>query len=251
MTQSVSLRRFTTWMLSLASFFIVWHVLGTTDRFFWLIPPADVVVTMVEELVSGPLLAALWDTVLVAIVGLVLGCVVGVVVGVVMGTSRRWNTVLEPVVKGSFSTPLVMFVPVIAIYAGLEFRAKIIFTFLFCVFIVIINTAAGIREVPEEAIEMGRAFEVPRRRMFTKIIVPWAAPYVLTGIRLAVGRSIQGALIADLFLRAEGLGLYVISAGSSFQLDQLLAAVLLLTLLGAGVMALSRAAESYLLRWKV
>lgn len=244
-------RRGTIWFLSLSSFFVAWHVLGTTDRFFWLVPPLEVFSTLRTELAGGPLLAALGQTLWVALLGLLAGCVVGVAVGVLMGTSRRWNLVLEPLVKAAFSTPLVMFVPIIAIYAGLEFQAKFTFTFLFCVFIVIINTAAGIREVPSEALEMARAFEVPPTKLLTKVVVPWAAPYVLTGVRLAVGRSIQGAVIADLFLRAEGVGLYIITAGGSFQLDNLLAAVLLLTLLGAGVMALSRAAEARLLRWKV
>ena len=121
---------------------------------------------------------------------------------------------------------------------------------LFCIFIVIINTAAGLREVPDEVMEMARAFEVRPRAMLARILIPWAGPYILTGIRMSVGRSIQGALIADLFLRAEGLGLYMIKAGSSFELDHLYAAVLVLTVLGALVMSMAKAGENRLLAWK-
>lgn len=249
MTRATSMR-LGLWAASLLSFFALWHVLGTTDRFFYLAQPTDVFASIVSELAAGTLISALLDTLTIAVIGLVAAGVVGVTVGIVMGVSRRWHTVLDPIVKGAFSTPLVMFVPVIAIYAGLEFRAKVIFVFLFCVFIVIINTASGIREVPEEAIEMARAFEVSNVRLFSRVIVPWASPYVMTGLRLAVGRSIQGAVIADLFLRAEGIGYYIVTVAGRFQLDRLLGAVMVLTLLGAGAMALTRALENRLLRWK-
>ncbi|MGP4057208.1 ABC transporter permease [Mycobacterium sp. 4D054] len=229
---------------------IIWQIAGTYGGLFWLLPPSEILSATWSETINGALPAAAAQTLLIALIGVVVGSVLGVAVGALMGYYDAWNAVLDPLVKIGFAAPLVMLVPVISIYFGMGTTAKIAFTVLFCIFIVIINTAAGLREVPDEVMEMARAFEVTPRAMMARILIPWAGPYILTGIRMSVGRSIQGALIADLFLRAEGLGLYMIKAGSSFELDHLYAAVLVLTVLGALVMSMAKAGENRLLAWK-
>ena len=118
------------------------------------------------------------------------------------------------------SAPIAMFIPVIALYLGLEFKAKVVGVVLFTVFIIIVNTAAGIREVPASGIEAARAFETSRRRLYTRIIFPWASPFIITGLRLAVGRAVEGAILFELFLRAENLGLLIKNAAGSFDLSQ-------------------------------
>lgn len=228
----------------------IWQIAGTYGGLFWLLPPSEILAATWAETVNGALPAAAAQTLLIALIGVVVGSVLGVAVGALMGYYDAWNAVLDPLVKIGFAAPLVMLVPVISIYFGMGTNAKIAFTVLFCIFIVIINTAAGLREVPDEVLEMARAFQVTPRAMMARILIPWAGPYILTGIRMSVGRSIQGALIADLFLRAEGLGLYMIKAGSSFELDNLYAAVLVLTVLGALVMSMAKAGENRLLAWK-
>ena len=229
---------------------IVWQLAGTYGGLFWLLPPSEILAATWHETLNGALPRAAGQTLLIAFVGVVVGSVLGVFIGALMGHYEAWNAVLDPLVKIGFAAPLVMLVPVISIYFGMGTGAKIAFTVLFCIFIVIINTAAGLREVPDEVLEMARAFEVTPRAMMFRILIPWSGPYILTGMRMSVGRSIQGALIADLFLRAEGMGLYMISAGSSFQLDNLYAAVLVLTVLGAAVMSLAKAGEVRLLAWR-
>lgn len=242
--------RLATSTISVALALIVWQIAGTFGNLFWLLPPSTILEATWSETVNGALPAAAGQTLLIALIGVVVGSVLGVIIGALMGHYEAWNAVLDPLVKIGFAAPLVMLVPVISIYVGMGTTAKITFTVLFCIFIVIINTAAGLREVPEEVLEMARAFEVTPRAMMTRILIPWSGPYILTGIRMSVGRSIQGALIADLFLRAQGMGLYMIEAGSSFKLANLYAAVLVLTVLGAAVMALAKAAENRLLAWR-
>jgi ABC-type nitrate/sulfonate/bicarbonate transport system permease component len=139
---------------------------------------------------------------------------------------------------------------VIAVYLGLEFRAKVVGVVLFCVFIVIVNTATGIREVPQSGIEMARAFGTSRRRIYTRVIFPWASPYIITGLRIAIGRAVEGAILFELFLRAENLGLVIKNATGSFDLSVLLGAVFFITILAAGLMGLARIIEWRLLRWK-
>jgi ABC-type nitrate/sulfonate/bicarbonate transport system permease component len=238
------------WILSILLFFTGWEILGSSGVLFFIKPPSDVLPTLWEEIQSGEILTATWGTLQVAFSGFAVGVILGVAIGTLTGVSDKWAWVIDPLVSGGWAVPIVMFIPVISIYAGLEFKGKILLVVLMNIFVIIVNTATGVREVPSEVKEMARAFGVSKRDMYRKIVFPWAAPYILTGLRLGLGRSVQGAILADLFLRAENLGLYITYAASSFKIETLLAAVLFITVLAAGLMLVARAVEWWLLRWK-
>jgi ABC-type nitrate/sulfonate/bicarbonate transport system permease component len=245
-----SWRRWLLWFTSIGLFFLVWQLIGASGRYFFIQPPGIVLPTLWGQIKTGELLAATGGTLRIAATGFLLGSAIGVSVGILMGVSRRWAAVLDPVISGAYATPVTMFLPVIAVYLGLEFKAKVFLVISFNIFVIIINTSAGVREVSRDVLEMGRAFGVSRFGMYRKLILPSASPQIITGLRLAVGRSVQGAILADLFLRAQNLGLFIISAASSFRIDVLLAAIFFVTILAAGIMLLARILEWWLLRWK-
>jgi len=238
------------WFLSILIFFVGWEIVGSSGLLFFIKPPSEVLPELWREIQSGEILTATWGTLKVAFSGFIIGGVLGIAIGTLTGVSDKWAWVIDPMVSGGWAVPIVMFIPVISIYAGLEFRGKILLVILMNIFVIIVNTATGVREVPSDVKEMARAFGVSKRDMYRKIVFPWAAPYILTGLRLGLGRSVQGAILADLFLRAENLGLYITYAASSFQIETLLAAVLFITLVAAGLMLVARAVEWWLLRWK-
>lgn len=238
------------WGVSIGLFFVFWELIGRSGIIISIVPPSDVIPTLFRQLGEGGILEATLGTLALAGVGFLIGAVIGVGTGILIGVSPRAAAVLDPLVSAAFAVPLSMFIPVISIYLGLEFTAKVVLVLLLNVFIIILNTAAGIREVPQAAKEMARAFGVGGRAMYTKIVLPWASPYIITGLRMGVGRSVQGAILADLFLRAQDLGLFIRNAQGSFQLSELLAAVFFITILAAGTMGVARVIEWRLLRWK-
>ena len=185
-----------------------------------------------------------------AVGAFIVGATLGVTIGTLTGVSVKWSWVVDPLVSAGWAVPIVMFIPIISIYAGLETTAKILLTVLMNIFVIIVNTSTGVREVPSDVKEMARSFGVTRGGMYRKIIFPWASPYILTGLRLGLGRSVQGAILADLFLRADNFGLYIVNAASSFNLEVLLGAVFFITVVAAGTMLIARAVEWWLLRWK-
>jgi ABC-type nitrate/sulfonate/bicarbonate transport system permease component len=247
----ISWRRWLRWAVSIGVFMLAWEWIGRSGRFFVIRPASEVLPILADELGKGDLLRATAGTLAVAAVGFLLGAVIGIVVGVLTGVSERWAQVVDPLVNAAYSAPVVMLIPVIAIYAGLEFKGKVVLVVLFNVFVIVINTSAGVREVPESLKEMALAFGTSRSNMYRRIVFPWASPYVLTGLRLGIGRSVQGAILADLFLRADNLGLYIVQAAGSFDLDRLLAAVFFVTILAAGTMLVMRGLEWWALRWKI
>jgi ABC-type nitrate/sulfonate/bicarbonate transport system permease component len=238
------------WTLSITVFFVLWQIIGESGMFLSIAPPSEVIPTLFEMLQEGEILEAARSTLALAATGFLIGAVLGVATGAWMATSARAAAVLDPIVSASFSVPFAIFIPVISIYLGLEFTAKVVLVVLFNIFIIIINTEAGIREVPPGPKEMARAFQASKVAMYRKVIMPWASPHIITGLRLGVGRSVQGAILADLFLRAQALGLLIVDAQGRFDIPRLLAAVFFVTMLAAGVMGIARLIEWKLLAWK-
>ncbi|MGI8615538.1 MAG: ABC transporter permease [Actinomycetota bacterium] len=238
------------WALSIGLFFVIWEVIGRSGVFLSVVPASEAIPELFRLFGEGEILVAAKSTLTLAATGFLIGGVLGVAVGTWIATSRRAAAVLDPLVNASFAVPFAIFIPVISIYLGLEFTAKVFLVILFNVFIIIINTATGIREVPSGAREMARAFGIDRWGMYRKVVFPWASPHIITGLRLGVGRSVQGAILADLFLRAQALGLFIVDAQGRFDIPRLLATVFFVTILAAGVMGIARLIEWRLLAWK-
>jgi ABC-type nitrate/sulfonate/bicarbonate transport system permease component len=248
--QSLDRGRLVRWAISIGMFFVLWELLGRSRAFIAIVPASEVLPDLWAKIVDGEVLRATFGTLSIAAIAFVISAILGVTFGVILGVSRRWSDVFDPVVSASFSVPVSMFIPVISVYFGLEFKAKVILVILFTIFVIIISTAAGIREVPHSVIEMGQAFGVRGGAMYRQIIMPWASPYIITGLRIGLGRSVQGAILADLFLRTQNLGLVIRNAAGSFDMSQLLGSVLFITVIAAGTMGIARIVEWRLLRWK-
>jgi ABC-type nitrate/sulfonate/bicarbonate transport system permease component len=246
----VDRRKLGRWALSIGLFFLVWEIIGRSEVIIAIVPASDVLPNLMHQITEGEILRATLGTLSIAGTAFAIGAVLGVAIGVVLGVSKRWSSVFDPIVSASLSVPIVMFIPVISVYLGLEFKAKVVLVVLFNIFVIIVNTATGIREVPPAVVEMGRAFETSPRDMYRRIILPWASPYIITGLRVGVGRSVQGAILADLFLRTQNLGLVIRNASGSFDLSTLLGSVFFITIIAAGTMGLARVVEWRLLRWK-
>jgi ABC-type nitrate/sulfonate/bicarbonate transport system permease component len=238
------------WALSIGLFFVIWELIGQSGRLIAILSASEVLPDLAGQIAEGEILQATVGTLRIAAVGFAIGTVIGVPVGILIGVSEKWASVLDPLVNASLSAPIAMFIPVIAVYLGLEFKAKVVGVLLFNVFVIIVNTATGIREVPPSVVEMGRAFGTGRGAMYRRIILPWASPYIITGLRIGVGRSVEGAILFDLFLRTENLGLVIRNAAGSFDLSTLLGSVFFITIIAAGTMGLARIVEWRLLRWK-
>lgn len=248
--QSVDRSRLARWALSIGLFFVLWELLGRSGEFIAIVPASAVFPDVWQQIVDGEIVRATLGTLSVAAIAFLISGTLGVTFGVILGVSRRWSDVFDPLVSASFSVPMSMFIPVISVYFGIEFMAKVVLVVLFSIFVIIVNTATGIREVPASVIEMGRAFGVSRSGMYRRVVLPWASPYTITGLRIGLGRSVQGAILADLFLRTENLGLVIRNAAGSFDMTRLLGAVFFITVIAAGSMGLARIVEWRLLRWK-
>lgn len=229
-------------------FFVVWEVIGRSHHFIAIEPASDVIRRMIHDLGQGNLLTAALGTLKIAALGYAISTVVGIVVGSAIGLSKIGRWTLDPLIHAGNATPMAILVPVLGIYFGYQFQAKVFLVFMFCVFVVAVNTAAGVAQAPRSLVETASAFGVSGWRLYTKVVFPNALPAIMAGLRIAVGRAIQGAIIADLLLQSDNLGRYLLQAGAAFNMTSLLAGVFLTVLLGVTLMMGARRLEAAVVR---
>lgn len=147
-----------------------------------------------------------------------------------MGQFETVEVMLDPFVNFFNATPMVAMLPVIIIWFGIGFWARVLYVTALSVFSVLINPLAGIKNVQRGFVDVGRAFGLSRRQAIWKIFVP--GPYILAGTRIALGRGIIAMIIAEMEVRLAGLGGLVQEYGGAFQTSNLLAVVFATSVFG-------------------
>jgi NitT/TauT family transport system permease protein len=143
----------------------------------------------------------------------------------------------------------VALVPLIVLWAGYETTAKVIILFLFAFFPMVINTYQGVKAVDPKLLEVGHAFRCSERQLWANIVLPASLPFIVTGIRLAVGRGMIGMVLADLYTAISGIGYLIVRTASTFQVDKMFVPIVTLGLLGVTLTALLRFAEKKVAPW--
>jgi NitT/TauT family transport system permease protein len=200
---------------------------------------------------KGILIPALLESLRPLLLGYVAAAVVGILIGLGIGASRTADAAFGLFVYAGFSTPLVALVPLFILWFGLGFTAKVAIVFALTIFPIIINTADGVRSVPKSWIEVGHAFDSPRRMILSRIILPASLPNIMTGLRIGVGRAVIGVVIAEFFTAINGLGAIVIIAGNNFQTAKMFVPIIVLMALGVGLTALVGVLERRVADWHV
>jgi NitT/TauT family transport system permease protein len=180
--------------------------------------------------------------------GFALAVVVGVPIGVAMGRSFVVDQVVGMYVRGLFVTSLAALLPLLIILFGVGFRFQVAVVFLFSVFFVIVNSAAGARDVPRPLMRTAEAFCVSPLRRFTSVVLPSSLPYIVIGLRLAIANAYTGMVLAELWV-GEGTGGILKSMGQNRELPKFFAMVLLITALAAFSSYAIRAIERRLMPW--
>jgi ABC-type proline/glycine betaine transport system permease subunit len=148
--------------------------------------------------------------------GLRLAIVVGIPIGLVTGRFRAVEAAIGIYITAGYAMPLVALVPLLVLWLGLGFAVKVAVVFLMSVFPICINTWHGVTAVPKTLIEVGKSFVAPNTVILRRIILPATLPYIMAGIRLAVGRAVVAMVIAEFFTSISGLGAIIITSANNF-----------------------------------
>jgi sulfonate transport system permease protein len=235
--------------ISLAIFLALWQIAAINVDPVLFTSPAKVAVAAVDMIGSGELWGGLWPSLLVLVMGLTLAIVFGTLLGLALARFRILDVGLTVYITFLYSIPSVALVPLIVLWAGYETTAKVIILFLFAFFPMVINTYQGVKSVDVKLLEVGRAFRCSERQLWSNIVLPGALPFIVTGIRLAVGRGMIGMVLADLYTAISGIGYLIVRTASTFQVDKMFVPIVTLGLLGVTLTALLRVVEKLVAPW--
>jgi NitT/TauT family transport system permease protein len=138
--------------------------------------------------------------------GFISSLIIGIPLGLAMGRYRRFELILDPYVSFLYALPIVVFVPIMVIWLGFAFNFGVVFVIISAVFVVIINTAQGVRSVDPSLIETGRSYCASERKIMRTIVIPSTIPYIIAGARLAFSVSWIGVIVSEVVSSETGLG---------------------------------------------
>lgn len=216
----------------------------------FLAPPSSVVKAFADMAASGEIVRHLSATFQEFVYGLGAAILVGLVVGYFTGISRAADNFLDPWIGAFYSVPIITIVPLIIIWFGLGIFSKVIVVFLITVVAIIVNTGSGIKSIERSWFEVAQVYQLGKMETLWKVTIPAALPFLLTGIRLAVGRALLGVVVAELMASQAGLGFLLRDAAEVYDTARLLVAVVLLSVIGVGSFVGIRAIERRIAPWR-
>jgi NitT/TauT family transport system permease protein len=217
---------------------IVWEMVAPYISPIFFTSPSAIAVAFYETTVSGELPYFLGQSLQVMVYGLATAIIVGIPLGVAMARLRWLDWALDLPINALYATPLVAVVPLLVLWFGIYLKAKIIVVFLFAVFPLLINTYQGVRECDKNMLEVAQSFRSSEWRTWQDVLLPFAVPYILAGIRLAIGRGLIGMIIAEFYTTISGLGFMITKYANVFAMDKTFVPVIVLMVLGVSLTSL-------------
>lgn len=240
---------------SIALLLIVWEAsphlvtMGAGTKMFFT-TPSRVAATLWGMMTTGTLWAPLGVSAAGFTIGLVLSIAVGLPLGVLLGRSRTLNAMFDPFITAFNATPRLVFLPLLMLWFGLGVWSKVVIVFIGALFPILINTYEGVRNADRLLINVVRSFGASEWDVARLVVVPNALPYIIAGLRLAIGRAILGVVVAEFFGAEEGLGVVMVQAASRYQVDIVFAGLVVFAALSLVMTGMVKLLEDRLSRWR-
>ena len=235
---------------SLAVILVLWEIFGRHINPIFGAPPSAIFAAFVALVRNGKLADALFQSLQPFVVGYGVAIAVGVPLGLVLGRFWVAEAALGILVTGGYAMPLVALVPLLILWFGLGFAVKAAVIFLMSIFPICINTWLGVKSVPKTLIDVGKSLVASDAVILRRIVLPATLPYIMAGVRLAVGRAVVGMVIAEFFTQISGLGGIIINAANNFDTATMFVPIILLMVMAVGLNALIGRFERLVAPWQ-
>lgn len=222
-----------TFVVSLLFGFVLWHV--CSKLFFnpyLLPPPLQVFKSAWETLQSGELLEAVSISFTRIGVGFVLGCIVGIACGLVMGSFRLAGEFLDPLIELVRPISPVAMIPIAIIWFGIDEASKYFIIAYGVFFVTLINTIAGVRHTPLVRKRAAQSLGAGTWQLFYRITLPSAMPFIVTGMRVALGGAFMSVIAAEMIAANTGIGYFIMQARLLVQTERIFVGLMMLGVSG-------------------
>jgi NitT/TauT family transport system permease protein len=241
--------------IGVAVLLLVWEILprmiplsAGTKLFFT--TPSQIVGTLWRLFATGEIWTPLGVSASGFAIGLGIAIVVGLPLGVLIGRSRTLNDMLDPFITAFNATPRLVFLPLVMLWFGLGLWTKVIIVFIGALFPILINTYEGVRNADRTLINVVRSFGATEWDVARLVVVPNAMPYIIAGLRLAVGRAVLGVVVAEFFGSESGLGVMMVQAAGRYQVDVVFSGLIVFAALSLALTAMVQMLENRLSLWR-
>ncbi|HZW84818.1 MAG TPA: ABC transporter permease [Nitrososphaerales archaeon] len=235
---------------SVAAVLVIWQVVGSSFDSSLFSTPTLVAGAYASLVYSSSFVIDLLTTIRDFLIGFAIAAALGIVLGVAMARWQTLETALDPYVNALYSTPYVALAPLFVIWLGIGFYELLAVVILSSVFVILINSFAGVKNMSKAYVETGRAFGFSGFDLYRKVIFPGALPYIITGLRLGIGRGFVGVIVAELLVRLDRLGFLMIYYSELLEVAPGLAIAITLGLIGLLMTEGLKRVEAKLSPWR-
>jgi NitT/TauT family transport system permease protein len=236
--------------VSVLAVLVAWELYGRALNPVFLSYPVAIAGALVDLIKSGELLVATLQTLRSLAIGFVIALVIGIGIGFLMGRYRLVSLALDPFVTALYNTPSVALIPLIQLWFGLGVTAKIVIVAMSAFFPIVINTFAGVHNTSRGLVDVVRAYGATPRQISTKVVLPNSVPFIMAGVRLAVGRAVIGVVTAEFFTAISGLGGMIVEYANVFATAKLFVPIIVIALVGVLLTELVMWLERRMSRWR-
>ncbi len=239
--------------LGVSVFLIGWQLVGSTFQLInpmFVSAPSLIWNAAVQMFSSGEIFNDLKVSGLEFFWGYILSVLVGIPFGIGVGWYENMAAVFDPFINALNATPRFALLPLVIIWCGIGTLSKVVIIFLGAVFPILINTRDGVKTTPMTMITAARSFGASEWMVFKSVVVPSTVPFILSGLKLAVGRALIGVMVGELYAATAGIGFMVTVAGATFQTDKVFVGVLIFAITGMVGMELLGKLERRFSKWR-
>jgi ABC-type nitrate/sulfonate/bicarbonate transport system permease component len=238
---------------SVAVFLAAWELVGNTLQLInpmFMSAPSLIWKAAVQLFGSGEI----WNDLKVSGIefgwGYLLSVLVGVPFGIATGWYKKMAYIFDPFVNAMNATPRVALLPLVIIWLGIGILSKVGIIFLGAVFPILINARDGVKTTPYNLLTAARSFGATEWQIFKSVVLPSTLPFIITGLRLGVGRALIGVMVGELYAATAGVGFMITVAGATFQTDKVFVGVLIFAISGMISMEILSRLESRFDKWR-
>ncbi len=182
--------------------------------------------------------------------GFGIAAALGIPLGILLGWYKLPRLILDPFITSLYSTPRIVFVPLIVMWFGLGFASKVVIVFLSAFFPILLNVMAGVRTTDDQLLGAARSFCATQWDLFRTVVLPSSVPFIIVGLRQGLAHGLIGVVVGEFFAGSKGVGYLVGQAGMSFKTDLLFACVIVIAVAGIGISAILQRIERHFQRWR-
>jgi len=221
--------------ISVVIFLTIWELIGNTLQLInpmFMSAPSLVMKAAVQLFTSGEIWNDLYVSGIEFFWGYGLSIIFAIPFGIAIGWYKKFAYICDPFVNAMNATPRVALLPLVIIWLGIGILSKVGIIFLGAVFPLLINTRDGVKTTPANLLTAARSFGASEWQIFRAVVLPSTVPFILTGLRLAVGRALIGVMVGELYAATAGIGFMITVAGATFQTDKVFVGVLIFAISG-------------------